>query len=107
MNLSPIVAGICALGFSFFKTLHKIIFPQMIKNSSPVFMNEIAVLIKETAILASIGVVEITKVAQNINAKMLQPMPIYLTVAVLYLILTSSVKLVAKRIEKGLDYDKG
>jgi len=62
-------------------------------------------LLKETAILSSIGIVEITRVAMNINARSLMPMPMYLATACLYLIMTTTISLIAKKIEKGLHYD--
>ncbi len=93
------------LGYSFKKKILKIILPQVIKDNFPALTSELTVLIKQTAILSTIGVAEMTRQAMNINARTLQPLPIYLTVALLYLILTSTISFITKKIEKGFDYD--
>ena len=98
INLSPFVAGILALGinstayiteiircginaisqgqwdaayvlgYSKYKTLKHIIIPQMFKNVSPILTNESVTLVKETSLLSSIGVIELTKIGKNIIA---------------------------------------
>ena len=95
------------LGYSFGQTLWYIILPQMLKNSIPILTGEAAVLLKDTSLLSVIGMVEMTKVGMNINARMLQPMPVYLTIAFLYLLMTTAITLISKKIEKGLNHDKG
>lgn len=93
------------LGYSTPVTLLFIIMPQMFRNILPALTNELVTLIKETSLLSSIGLVELTRVSRNIIARELDPMTIYLTAAVFYLVLTTAVTLVANRIEQGLSHD--
>lgn len=93
------------LGYDVPKTLSAVILPQMIKNNLPSFTNELIVLLKETAILSSIGLLEVTRVAMNLNARLLQPLPVYLTVALIYLVITTSISYISKKIEKVLAHD--
>lgn len=95
------------LGYSFLQTLFYIILPQMLKNSIPILTGEAVVLLKDTSLLSAIGMVEMTRVGMNINARILQPMPVYLTVAVFYLGLTTLITMFSKYIEKGLNHDNG
>ena len=81
------------LGYNLKKTLTCVIFPQMLRYNIPTITSELIMLIKETSILATIGLLELTKVAMNINARFLQPIPIYTVVALFYLILTISVNI--------------
>ncbi|MFH1832101.1 MAG: ABC transporter permease subunit, partial [bacterium] len=95
------------LGYSTYKTLVHIIMPQALKNILPALVNETISLIKESSIFASIGLLEITRAAINISAKTLDPMSIYLAIALIYLFLTTTISLLAKKWEKklGAGYD--
>lgn len=95
------------LGYSKMQMFAFVILPQAIAQTIPTLMSEFTALLKETAILSSIGIAEMTKVAMNINAKTFKPMPMYLTVACLYLLLTTTATLITKKIEKGVSHDKG
>ncbi len=91
-----------ALGYSRLETLRSIIFPQMLRIIFPGLTNELTSLIKETSILAVIGVAELTKLGKDVVARELDPMTIYLVVALLYFVLTSAVSLVTKTCEKRM-----
>ncbi|MFC1895028.1 amino acid ABC transporter permease [Candidatus Dependentiae bacterium] len=92
------------LGYSLFSTMRYVILPQMLKNVLPALTSELVVLIKDTSILSVIGLVEMTRIGSNINARLLQPMPVFLSLAFLYLIVTTTISIISKKIEKGLNY---
>lgn len=92
------------LGYNLFSTMRFIILPQMLKNVLPALTSELVILIKDTSILSVIGLVEMTRIGSNINARLLQPMPIFLSLAFLYLIVTTTISAIAKKIEKGLNH---
>jgi len=92
------------LGYPRIKTLTLIILPQAFKNILPALINEIIALIKESSILASIGLLEITRVAMNITAQTLDPLGAYLCVAMIYLFLTTTISFFAKKIEKKMEF---
>lgn len=73
------------LGYSQFQTLFYVILPQVVRNALPIFTNELDQLLKSTAIISSIGVLELTRVGINIIAREMNPTPVYLTTAVIYL----------------------
>ena len=132
INLSPFIAGVLALGvnstayvteiikcgintigqgqwdaayvlgYSKYKTLKYIIIPQMLKNVLPILTNESVSLIKETCLLSSIGVLELTKTGKNIIAYQMNPITIWPLVAVLYLIMTVSITYFSTRLEKRI-----
>lgn len=93
------------LGYNLSSTMIYVILPQMLKNSLPALTSEFIVLIKDTSILSVIGLTEMTRVGTNINARLLQPMPIFLSLAFLYLIVTTTISVISKKIEKGLSHD--
>jgi len=95
------------LGYSTNQALKAIILPQVIKIVLPSLTNELVVLLKETSILSVIGLLEITRVGMNLSAHTLDPLTVYLVIALLYLVMTTGISFAAKKIEKGFEYDKG
>ncbi len=106
------INGICieqwyaakTLGYSTIKTLRYIILPQVSYKSLPVLTNELDSLLKSTAILSSIGLLELTRVGMNIVSREMEPLTIYLAVALIYLILSGAINLVSKYLENGVRY---
>jgi ABC-type amino acid transport system permease subunit len=88
------------IGLKPWQILKKVILPQMFRITLPGLTNELTALIKETSILMIIGVAELTKISKDIVARELDPMTIYLTAAVLYLVMTTSLSLLARAKQK-------
>jgi cystine transport system permease protein len=57
----------------------------MFRLTIPTIMGEFEQLLKSTALLATIGVTEVTRVGMNIISRELNPLPIYCTIAIIYL----------------------
>ena len=95
------------LGYNKIENLQYIIVPQVFKMCMPMLTNEFVTLLKDTSILSTIGLVEITRIGMNINARALQPMPIYLSIAFLYFVMTTAISFASKKLEKGFNYDNG
>ena len=94
-----------SLGLSEMQTMKSIIMPQAIKNILPALGNEFIVLIKETAVIGNITVLDVTKAAQNIgNSTYNYLMPLLIT-AVMYLIvviiLTKLLGMFERRLRKS------
>jgi His/Glu/Gln/Arg/opine family amino acid ABC transporter permease subunit len=92
------------LGYSTFKTLRYVIFPQMIRNILPALTNEFDSLLKSTAILASIGLLELTRMGMNIISREMDPVTIYLEVAAFYILISGAINLFSKWLERRLRY---
>lgn len=75
-----------SLGLSWGQTMISIIMPQAIKNILPALGNEFIVLIKETAIVGTIAVMDVTKAAQNIGGITFKFLPPLLITAAMYLV---------------------
>lgn len=100
VNIGQYEAGI-SLGFSSAQTLKLIVIPQAIKNSLPSLLNEFSSLLKETAILGSIAIMDMTHAAEVIMSRTFLPL-VYFVVAVIYLIIVSVVSLFVNQIQKKL-----
>jgi polar amino acid transport system permease protein len=77
-----------SLGLSLPRSLLEVILPQMLRFSLPASANEYAITIKDTSLAFSIGVVEILQQGNYIIAREYNPLTIYITIAIIYWIIT-------------------
>jgi len=77
-----------SVGMSLPKALYKIILPQMFRFALPATANEYAITIKDTSLAYAIGVVEVLQQGSFIIAREYNPLAIYVTVALIYWIIT-------------------
>jgi ABC-type amino acid transport system permease subunit len=78
----------------------------MMRSVLPALINETISLVKETSIMGAVGIIELTKVARDTVSRTLEPQW-YLAAALLYLAITGLLGLIAQRIERKFEYDKG
>lgn len=93
-----------ALGYSFKKTLSRVILPQTFKSVAAMLFSESESLLKSTSLLATIGVTEITRTGMNIISRELNPLPVYLTIACIYLFFAGLVNLALIMVERRYSY---
>ncbi|MBS3765867.1 amino acid ABC transporter permease [Candidatus Bipolaricaulota bacterium] len=77
-----------SLGMSLPRGLFEIILPQMLRFSLPASANEYAITIKDTSLAFAIGVVGILQQGKYIVAREYNPLAVYITIAVIYWIIT-------------------
>lgn len=80
-----------SLGMNKFKAFFYIIAPQAIRIAIPPVANESAIVLKDTSLAFTIGVVELLRQGEYYIATSNKPMVIYLTIAAIYFILTTLV----------------
>lgn len=78
-----------ALGMPYKLTMSKIILPQAVKHTMPTLVSEFIILLKETSVVSFIGGADLLRAAETITSKTYNGSIPLLTVAVVYLILTS------------------
>ncbi|MBF8781657.1 ABC transporter permease [Pseudomonas fulva] len=130
VDLNPLVAGICTLGFIFGAYLSetfrgaflgipkgqaeagraygmnerqvffRIMVPQMIRLAIPGFTNNWLVLTKATALISVVGLQDMMFKAKQAADATREPFTFFLAVAALYLVITSVSLLALKRLEK-------
>ncbi len=89
-------------GLSFWATMRMIIIPQAVKNILPALGNEFIVLIKETAIVGYIAIVDITKAADFIISRTYKAFPPLITTAIIYFVITKLLSIGLVRLEGRL-----
>ena len=98
--------GAHILGYTTLQSLRSIILPQVFREVLPAINNEVESLLKSTVIVSSIGLLELTRMGMNIVSREMDPVPIYLMVALFYLGLSSLITCIARSLEKRLRYVK-
>lgn len=92
------------LGYPIRAALFRIILPQTFKNTLPSLVGELEQLLKSTSLLATIGITELTRTGMNIISRELNPIPIYLIIACIYLLFSAVLQLIIIYTEKRTDY---
>src|SRR5665648_570327 len=77
-----------SLGMSKAKAAWHIILPQALRISIPGWSNEYSIILKDSAVTYAIGLTEIMTRGKFIATRTFKPMPIFLTCALIFLILT-------------------
>ncbi|MFT5962389.1 MAG: polar amino acid transport system permease protein [Burkholderiaceae bacterium] len=116
-NAEAIRAGILAvhkgqaeaarsLGLSPFQTFRDVVFPQSMRIALPPLVNNFVSLLKDSSLAYVIGVVELSNIGNRIQSVTFQPIPVFVTVAAIYLILTSVMTQISGAIERQLDVER-
>ena len=92
-----------ALGLSYWRILWRIHLPQAMRVSLPGLVGEAVAIIKNTSLLSTITIVEITLYGQIASAATFKPFDFFIASAVCYLVLTSVVMLIGKIVERRLN----
>ncbi|MGI5059290.1 amino acid ABC transporter permease [Treponema pectinovorum] len=93
------------LGYSKSQTFFKIILPQVVKTITPSMGNEVITLVKDTALVSVIGVVELLRTAQTHSSRLFSTTPIFIA-GIFYFVMNWAVTVFFIYIEKKLDYYK-
>ena len=90
-----------SLGMTPASAMRYIILPQAIRTMLPPITNFAIVLLKDTAIIFAVGVVEIMALARNLVTETLQSAVIYLIAGAIYLCMTIPMARIAARLERA------
>jgi polar amino acid transport system permease protein len=116
-NAEAIRAGILAvhkgqteaarsLGLSPFQTFRDVVFPQSFRIALPPLVNNIVSLLKDSSLAYVIGVVELSNIANRVRSSSFEPVPVFITIAAIYLIMTSIMTQISGAIERQLDVER-
>lgn len=92
------------LGYNTRQTLVRIILPQAWRNMFSAVCGELEQLLKSTSLLATIGIVELTRTGMNIFSRELNPIPVYMLVALIYLLFSALLQMIMIKIEGRMGY---
>jgi His/Glu/Gln/Arg/opine family amino acid ABC transporter permease subunit len=90
------------LGFSKLQTARYIVIPQAIAIIFPSLSNELVTLVKDSSLASTIGVAELTKQGRIIISTTYDAISVFVLLALIYFLITSSISYVMYQIEKRL-----
>lgn len=91
-----------SLGMSRSLAMRRIILPQAVRLIIPPLGNNFIILIKDTSLVSTITLVELTLTAQRFIGSTYKPFEMYLMAAVLYAVMTSFAAFLLKRFERRM-----
>ena len=77
-----------SVGMSKFQAIRHVILPQALRLSIPAWSNEYSIVVKDTSLAYAVGVIELVREGRYIIVRTFEPMLIYVTIALIYLVLT-------------------
>jgi len=95
-----------ALGLRGWHLLRLVILPQALKPMMAPYVNQSITQLKNTSLVSVIAVPDLVYNATLINADTYRPLEVYTVVAVIYFAILFPATLVARRLERGMTYDK-
>ncbi len=81
-------AGLCA-GLSYLQTMRRIVLPQAMRTAFPPLSNSLIAMVKDTSLAANITVVEMFRATEQINARVYEPLALYIEVGLIYLLFST------------------
>jgi His/Glu/Gln/Arg/opine family amino acid ABC transporter permease subunit len=91
-----------ALGFSYWQTMRLVVFPQALLRMLPPLGNEFVALTKNSALVSLVTVQELFLTAQMVISSTFQNFAIFLTIGVMYYVMTSAVGALTQYLERRL-----
>ncbi|MEL6307229.1 MAG: amino acid ABC transporter permease [Chloroflexota bacterium] len=95
-----------SLGMTTWQVNRYIVLPQAIRNVLPPLGNDFIAMLKESSLVAIVGVDDITRLARNFNTATFTIFPAYNIITMTYLILTLSLSVIVKGLETYLGQGK-
>jgi polar amino acid transport system permease protein len=95
-----------ALGLRPWRVLRLVILPQALRPMLPPYVNQAVTQLKNTSLVSVIAVPDLVYNATLINAETYRPLEVYTIVALIYFAILFPATLVARRLERGMSYDK-
>jgi polar amino acid transport system permease protein len=92
-----------AVGMTRGQAMRHVILPQAIRNVLPPLCNEFVAMIKDSALVSALGVQDITQLGKVYSASTFKFFETYNVVALLYLVMTISLSLMVRGLERHLN----
>jgi len=92
-----------AIGMTQIKAIRYIILPQAVRLALPAWSNEAISMVKYTAIVFLIAVPDLMTKAKILSSRYFNPIPVYVTVAIMYIILVAIFTVIVRNIERKME----
>ena len=93
-----------AIGLTFGQRMRYVIFPQAVRRFLPPWINGVTDAVKGSALVSLIGVVDLMLAVQKVIGRTYEPMPLYVTGAILYFLVNYSLSSLSRQLEARFAY---
>lgn len=93
-----------SLGMPYWRAMQRVVLPQAIRTMIPSIINQFIITLKDTSILSVIGFPELVNTAKNVVANTFMSFQTWAIVAVMYLLVITTLSRVAKSMERRLKH---
>ena len=90
-----------ALGLSHPKTLRHVILPQALRLMVPAMMAQLTTIIKDTSLVATIGVSELVRQGRIVYTQYFNPIEVFLFIGAIYFVICFGLSQASRRLELG------
>jgi polar amino acid transport system permease protein len=94
-----------SFGYSEMQVWVRVLFPQAIRVSAPMIINEMISILKASSLVSAVGIADLTRMSQNIVARNMQPIAWYSAAALVYLAINLGLgltgRIAARRLSGG------
>lgn len=94
-----------SLGLSGLQTLRHVILPQATRRILPPLAGQFINLIKDSSLVSIMALTDLTKAGREVVSSTFSPFEVWFTVAAMYLLLTGSLSLLVRRMERRLAHE--
>ena len=93
-----------AVGLVFRQRMAYVLVPQAARRFLPPFINSVVDAVKGSALVSLLGVVDLMQSIQQVIGRTYQPLPLYVTGALIYFAINYALSLLARRLEQRFAY---
>ncbi|WP_026353276.1 amino acid ABC transporter permease [Solimonas variicoloris] len=94
-----------SLGMSVPQAMRHVVLPQAFKKTLPPLAGQFINLIKDSSLVSVMALTDLTKAGREVVASTFSPFEVWFTVAAMYLLLTGTLSVLVRRLEKRLAHD--
>ncbi len=91
-----------SMGMKTVQTYILVVLPQAVRICLPGLINNVVALLKDSSLAYVIGVVELTMIGNRIQAESFKPVPVLITVACIYLVMTTFLTAFSRALERRM-----
>jgi polar amino acid transport system permease protein len=93
-----------SIGLTFWQRMFCVIFPQAARRFLPPWINAVTDAVKGSALVSLIGVVDLMLAVQKVIGRTYEPMPLYVTGAIIYFLINYSLSSLSRQLEARYAY---
>jgi polar amino acid transport system permease protein len=93
-----------AIGLTFWQRMLHVVFPQATRRFLPPWINAVTDAVKGSALVSLIGVVDLMLAVQKVIGRTYEPMPLYVTGAIIYFLINYSLSSLSRQLETRFAY---